>query len=88
MVLKVSVLFLTLLGSEVVVADAALAASSIIPELYSRREFTPAWTSDDQIGEFVDLIGRSCEEGLDPGDYLYAELSALVDTGPTLRLGI
>ena len=32
-----------LLGSEVRVADAALAASNIIPEFYSRREFTPAW---------------------------------------------
>ena len=68
MVLKVSVLFLTLLaslpatseaqtssneqiqylseqlllGSKVTVADAALAASNIIPEFYSRREFTPA----------------------------------------------
>ena len=105
MVLKVSVLFLTLLaslpatsqtptsrtatlpylseqlllGSEVTVAGAALAASNIIPELYSRREFTPAWTDDDQIGEFVDLIGKAYEEGLDPGDYLHAELSGLVD---------
>ena len=105
MVLKVSVLFLTLLaslpatsqtqtssneqiqylseqlllGSEVTVAGAALAASNIIPEFYSRREFTPAWTDDDQIGEFVDLIGKAYEEGLDPGDYLHAELSGLVD---------
>ena len=105
MVLKVSVLFLTLLaslpatseaqtssneqiqylseqlflGSEVTVADAALAASNIIPEFYSRREFTPAWTDDDQIGEFVNLIGKAYEEGLDPGDYLHAELSGLVD---------
>ena len=68
-----------LLGSEVTVAGAALAASNIIPELYSRREFTPAWTDDDQIGEFVDLIGKAYEEGLDPGDYLHAELSGLVD---------
>jgi len=105
MVLKVSVLFLTLLaslpatseaqtssneqiqylseqlllGSKVTVADAALAASNIIPEFYSRREFTPAWTDDDQIGEFVNLIGKAYEEGLDPGDYLHAELSGLVD---------
>jgi len=68
-----------LLGSEVTVAGAALAASNIIPEFYSRREFTPAWTDDDQIDEFVDLIGKADEEGLDPGDYLHAELSSLVD---------
>jgi len=68
-----------LLGSEVRVAGAALAASNIIPELYSRREFTPAWTDGDQIDEFVDLIGRAYEEGLDPDDYMHAELSGLVD---------
>jgi murein L,D-transpeptidase YcbB/YkuD len=68
-----------LLGSEVRVAGAALAASNIIPELYSRREFTPAWTDDDQIDEFVDLIGKAYEEGLDPDDYMHAELSGLVD---------
>jgi murein L,D-transpeptidase YcbB/YkuD len=105
MVLKVLVLFLTLLaylpataqvqtssneqiqylseqlllGSEVTVAGAALAASNIIPEFYSRREFTPAWSDDDQIDEFVKLIAKAYEEGLDPEDYLHAELSGLVD---------
>ena len=67
-----------LLGSEVRVADAALAASNIIPELYSRREFTPAWADDDQIDEFVELIGKAHEEGLNPNDYLHAELSSLI----------
>lgn len=67
-----------LLGSEVRVADAALAASNIIPELYSRREFTPAWADDDQIDEFVGLIGKAYEEGLNPNDYLHAELSSLI----------
>jgi murein L,D-transpeptidase YcbB/YkuD len=68
-----------LLGSRVTVADATLAASDIIPEFYSRREFTPAWTDDDQIGEFVDLIGRARDEGLDPEDYLHTEIASLVD---------
>ena len=67
-----------LLGSEVRVADAALAASNIIPELYSRREFTPVWADDDQIDEFVGLIGKTYEEGLNPNDYLHAELSTLI----------
>ena len=67
-----------LLGAEVSIEDEALAASNIIPELYSRREFTPAWTDDDQIDEFVGLIGRAYEEGLNPNDYLHVELSSLV----------
>jgi murein L,D-transpeptidase YcbB/YkuD len=68
-----------LLGSEVAVAGASLASSNIIPELYSRRQFTPAWTDDDQVDEYIQLVGKADEEGLDPGDYLYAELSGLVD---------
>lgn len=68
-----------LLGSEVRVAGATLAASNIIPELYSRREFTPAWAGDEQIEEYITLIGKAYEEGLDPGDYLHAELSGLAD---------
>jgi murein L,D-transpeptidase YcbB/YkuD len=67
-----------LLGSEVSIEDAALAASNIIPEFYSRREFTPAWADADQIDEFVGLIGRAYEEGLNPNDYLHVELSSLV----------
>ena len=52
-----------LLGSEVRVADAALAASNIIPEFYSRREFTPAWADADQIDEFVGQPSGYCGRG-------------------------
>jgi len=68
-----------LLGSEVRLADATLASSDIIPEFYSRREFTPAWTNHNQVDEYLQLIGKAYEEGLDPDDYLYTMLSGLVD---------
>ena len=68
-----------LLGSEVTISDAALASAHIIPEFYSRREFGPAWNDDDQVNEFINLIGHAQEEGLDPDDYLYNELTALVE---------
>jgi murein L,D-transpeptidase YcbB/YkuD len=68
-----------LLGSEVIISGAALASAHIIPEFYSRREFRPAWNDDEQINEFVSLIGRAYEEGLDPDDYLYIELRGLVE---------
>ena len=42
-----------LLGSEVTIAGATLASAHIIPELYSRREFTPAWTDSAQVDEFL-----------------------------------
>jgi len=68
-----------LLGSEITIAGVTLASAHIIPELYSRREFTPAWSDSAQVDEFLLLIGRADEEGLDPADYMHAELLGLVD---------
>jgi len=67
-----------LIGAEVTVAGQSLAVSNLIPELYSRREFTPTWTDDDKVDAYIRFVGRAAEEGLEPSDYLYAELSALV----------
>jgi murein L,D-transpeptidase YcbB/YkuD len=68
-----------LLGSEVTISGATLASVHIIPEFYSRREFRPAWNDDEQINEFVALVGRAYEEGLDPDDYLFSELTGLIE---------
>jgi murein L,D-transpeptidase YcbB/YkuD len=67
-----------LLGSEVTISGGTLASAHIIPEFYARREFTPAWSDDEQVDEFVDWVGRAYEEGLDPADYLHPELERLV----------
>ena len=69
-----------LLGSEVTVSGGTLASAHIIPEFYARREFKPAWNVDAQVDEFVDLVGRAHEEGLDPADYLHPELVQLVSS--------
>ena len=66
-----------LMGSEVQIDGATLATSHLLPELYSRREFTPAWTDDTKIDEFIKLVGNAAAEGLNPDDYLINELSAL-----------
>ena len=65
------------LGADVVLAGASLASTHIIPELYARREFRPAWTDDVQVDEFLQLIGNARTEGLDPADYLHDELLGL-----------
>lgn len=41
--------------------------------------FKPAWTDDKRIDEFIRLLGRAEEEGLDPADYNYTELGVLLD---------
>jgi len=67
-----------LLGSEVTLAGATLASAHIIPEFYARRAFTPAWANDIRVDEFVSLVGRAEEEGLDPADYNHSDLVVLL----------
>jgi len=67
-----------IMGNEAKVEGVSLATVHLIPELYSRREFTPAWTDDDKVDEFLRVIGAADKEGLDPRDYLLDELSSLV----------
>jgi len=67
-----------LLGSEVTLGEATLASAHIIPEFYARRQFSPAWIDDEHVDEFVNLVGRAQEEGLDSADYIHAELVALI----------
>ena len=82
------------LGSEVTVAGVTLASTHIIPELYSRREFSPAWTDENRVDEFIQLVGQAKDEGLDPADYAHAELLALISryrsdrTNATLRADV
>lgn len=68
-----------MVGSRVELLGRNLASSHIIPELYSRREFKPAWTDARQVGEWIRYVGRAEEEGLNPDDYLYEELKELVE---------
>jgi murein L,D-transpeptidase YcbB/YkuD len=83
-----------LLGSEVTVAGVTLASAHIIPELYSRREFSPAWTDENRVDEFIQLVGQAKDEGLSPVDYAHAELLALISqyrsdrTNATLRADV
>jgi murein L,D-transpeptidase YcbB/YkuD len=67
-----------LLGSETIVGGVTLASAHVIPEFYAQRQFNSAWTDDEQIDEFVDLIGRAEEEGLNPTDYAHSELVSLI----------
>jgi murein L,D-transpeptidase YcbB/YkuD len=67
-----------LLGSDVNIAGVSLASTHSIPEFYAHREFRPAWTDDDKVDEFIGLIGKAEEEGLEPADYAYSELVSLI----------
>jgi murein L,D-transpeptidase YcbB/YkuD len=47
----------------------AIASRHMIPRVYEAREFTPTWTSAEQIAGLLELVEESHLEGLDPVDY-------------------
>jgi len=67
-----------LLGSEVTLGGVTLASAHTIPDFYARRQFSLAWSSDHRVDEFVHLLGRAEDDGLNPADYAHAELVDLV----------
>jgi murein L,D-transpeptidase YcbB/YkuD len=58
------------------VRGTALASRRVLPALYARREFSRAWTDAGVAAQLVSAIREIGAEGLDPEDYLLAELEA------------
>jgi len=50
----------------------AIAAAALIPELYERRAFAPAWTTAQQLDGLIEVVEQSFREGFDPADYHHA----------------
>lgn len=50
-------------------AGVPIAARRLIPRLYERRAFVPAWRTVAQVDSLLEVIGDSELEGLDPRDY-------------------
>jgi len=74
------------------VRGATVAAHRVMPGLYPRREFEPAWNDERKIDALLRLVERSVEEGLNPEDYHLATLRRLraeardgARTDPALR---
>jgi murein L,D-transpeptidase YcbB/YkuD len=56
------------------ISGAPIAARRLLPDLYARRGFTPAWTSAAAREELLRAIRESAADGLDPEDYLLSTL--------------
>jgi murein L,D-transpeptidase YcbB/YkuD len=65
-------------GGDLTVNGEAIAARTVIPEFYERRDFRPAWTSPQQARALAILIQESRNHGLDPGDYHGEALQLMV----------
>jgi len=64
-----------------------IAAGNALAEFYERRNFTPTWTSPDQVGELLEMVRDSHADGLDPADYHAGKIEtayAAIRRGDTL----
>ena len=55
-------------GGKVVIDGEPLASVVVLPDLYDRRGFRPAWTSQPVTDELVRAIRDSAGDGLAPAD--------------------
>jgi murein L,D-transpeptidase YcbB/YkuD len=56
-------------GSGLTIHGSPVASEIVLPELYERRGFTPAWTDEGAIQDMFRSIDDSALDGLDPDDY-------------------
>ncbi len=56
-------------GQEVRAHGDLIAAHKLLPELYRRREFRPAWLDTERERQLLALVEASRTHGLDPSDY-------------------
>jgi murein L,D-transpeptidase YcbB/YkuD len=58
------------------IEGAAIAARTLIPEIYEARAFAPAWRRPAQIDSLLEVIEQSRSEGLDARDYHLEQVRA------------
>jgi murein L,D-transpeptidase YcbB/YkuD len=46
-----------------------IATGNALANFYERRDFSPTWTNPDQVGELLELVLASRDDGLEPDDY-------------------
>ena len=46
-----------------------IATGNALANFYERRNFSPTWTNPDQVGELLELVLASRDDGLEPDDY-------------------
>jgi len=66
---------------EATVADAPIAAVALVDAIYSRRNYTPAWTDPELVQQLFDQVLRSVEHGLNPDDFHARQLGARLKAG-------
>ena len=52
---------------------------TLVNAFYEANDYQPAWTDSDYVRQMLDLLKSSEDEGLEPADYHYDELLALIE---------
>ncbi len=62
-----------------IIAGQRIAATTLLPSFYAQRGFQPAWSDPGHFQELLQVLRRSEQHGLNPGDYHYPILSTWPD---------
>jgi len=54
---------------QLLIGGADIATGNALANFYERRNFSPTWTNPDQVGELLELVRASRDDGLEPDDY-------------------
>ena len=57
-----------------IIDDEKITCSASLSEFYRAKKFTRAWTNEDAVKEFIDLISQAHLEGLNAKDYHYGKI--------------
>jgi murein L,D-transpeptidase YcbB/YkuD len=63
-------------GGDVLVAGQRIASTTLLPDFYTRRGFTPVWTVPARFEELLALLRSAQDHGLNPDDYHYTTLAS------------
>ncbi len=59
------------------IGESQIAAVKLIPAVYERRDYAPAWVSDASADAVMEAIRYSYDQGLDPDDYHWQAIKDL-----------
>lgn len=59
------------------IGESQIAAVKLIPAVYERRDYAPAWVSDASVEAVIEAIRYSYDQGLDPDDYHWQAIQEL-----------
>lgn len=66
-------------GRNVAINQSTIASAIVLPALYAKRDYTPAWSNPASVQQLIHAIENSGAEGLDPDDYNLATLRLLLE---------